>query len=91
MLGGALGLLLVMAGYVVFRQHANGFVSDINWPTHFGVANSLVWISLFLFAGDALAQWARSRSGSGSAHRPTSVTFERLGDRLRSPAGSEES
>ncbi len=63
---GALGLLVVMAGYVVFRQHANGFVSDINWPTHFGVANSLVWIALFLFAADALAQWARARAASGS-------------------------
>jgi arabinofuranan 3-O-arabinosyltransferase len=62
-LAGALGLLIVMAGYVVFRQHASGFVSDINWPTHFGVANSLVWISLFLFAADALVQWARSRTG----------------------------
>ena len=64
-LAGALGLLIAMAVYVVVSQHANGFVSDINWPTHFGVANSLVWIAIFLFAADALAQWARARERAG--------------------------
>jgi len=66
-LGGAIGCLLAMAGYVVVGQHSNRFVSDISWPAHFGVANSLVWIALFLFAADAVVQWARHRIGDESA------------------------
>jgi hypothetical protein len=59
--GGAIGCLVAMAGYVVVSQHSHGFLSNIQWPSHFGVANSLVWIALFLLAGDAVVQWARHR------------------------------
>jgi arabinofuranan 3-O-arabinosyltransferase len=58
---GAIGLLVATAGYVAVRQSGAKFVSDISWPGHFGVANSLVWIALFLLAADALVQWARDR------------------------------
>jgi hypothetical protein len=59
--GGALGLLVATLGYVSVAQSSGRFVSDISWPAHFGVANSLVWIALFLLVADALVQWVRER------------------------------
>ena len=63
---GTLGLLVVTAAYVTIHQHRNAFVPDINWPAHMGVANSLVWIAVFLLAADGVAAWVRHRRG-----RPT--------------------
>jgi arabinofuranan 3-O-arabinosyltransferase len=60
-LGGAVGLLIATLVYVAAYQSVNHFVSDISWPAHFGVANSLVWVALFLLAADALVQWVRER------------------------------
>jgi hypothetical protein len=78
-LSGAIGCLLAMATYVVVSQHSNKFVSDISWPAHFGVANSLVWIALFLFAADA-----RHRSSSGAhahAHAHVPAHAARAGEK----------
>ncbi len=60
---GTLGLLVVTAAYVTIHQHRNAFVPDINWPAHMGVANSLVWIAVFLLAADGVAAWVRHRRG----------------------------
>jgi arabinofuranan 3-O-arabinosyltransferase len=64
---GTVGLLAATAGYVTLHQHRNGFVSDINWPFHEGLANSLVWIALCLLGADGLVQWVRQRYGVGTA------------------------
>ncbi len=58
-----LGLLVITAGYVAVHQHRNAFVPDINWPAHMGVANSLVWIAVFLLAADGVVAWVRHRRG----------------------------
>ena len=58
---GTVGLLAATAGYVTLHQHRNGFVSDINWPFHEGVANSLVWVAVCLLGADGLVQWVRHR------------------------------
>jgi hypothetical protein len=42
-------------------------VSDINWPFHEGLANSLVWIALCLLGADGLVQWVRQRYGAETA------------------------
>jgi hypothetical protein len=64
---GTVGLLAATAGYVTLHQHRNGFVSDINWPFHEGLANSLVWIALCLLGADGLVQWVRQRYGAETA------------------------
>ena len=58
---GTVGLLAATVGYVTLHQHRNGFVSDINWPFHEGLANSLVWVALCLLGADGLVQWVRHR------------------------------
>ena len=55
------GLLVATAGYVALHQHRNGFLSDINWPSHMGWANSLVWVAVGLLGADGLVQWVRHR------------------------------
>ncbi len=60
---GTLGLLVVTTGYVTLREHRNAFVPDINWPGHMGLANSLVWIAVFLLAADGVVAWVRHRRG----------------------------
>jgi hypothetical protein len=60
---GTMGLLVVTAGYVTLHQHRNGFVPDINWPAHMGLANSLVWMAVFLLAADGVVAWVRHRRG----------------------------
>jgi len=60
---GTLGLLVVTAGYVTLHQHRNGFVPDINWPAHMGLANSLVWVAVFLLSADGVVAWVRHRRG----------------------------
>jgi hypothetical protein len=71
---GTVGLLAATAGYVTLHQHRNGFVSDINWPFHEGLANSLVWVSLCLLGADGLVQWVRQRYGVGTAVATASAT-----------------
>jgi drug/metabolite transporter (DMT)-like permease len=61
---GTVGLLAATAGYVTLHQHRNGFVSDINWPFHEGLANSLVWVALCLLGADGVVQWVRHRDGA---------------------------
>jgi arabinofuranan 3-O-arabinosyltransferase len=68
---GTVALLLATVGYVTVEQHDNAFASDINWPSHTGVANSLVWLALCLLGADGLVQWVRHRRGAGAA-RPGS-------------------
>jgi hypothetical protein len=58
-------LLLATTGYVTLHEHRNAFVPDINWPAHMGLANSLVWISVFLLAADGVVAWVRHRRGPG--------------------------
>jgi hypothetical protein len=58
-----LGLLVATTGYVALHQHRNVFVPDINWPAHMGLANSLVWISVFLLTADGVVAWVRHRRG----------------------------
>ena len=67
---GTMGLLLATVGYVTVEQHGNAFVSDINWPSHTGVANSLVWLALCLLGADGLVQWTRHRRGVGDGAVP---------------------
>jgi arabinofuranan 3-O-arabinosyltransferase len=67
---GTVGLLAVTAGYVALHQRRNGFLSDINWPSHMGWGNSLVWVALCLLGADGLVQWVRHRRRAASA-RPT--------------------
>jgi len=67
---GTIGLLLATVGYVTVEQHGNAFVSDINWPSHTGVANSLVWLALCLLGADGLVQWTRHRRGVGDGAVP---------------------
>jgi arabinofuranan 3-O-arabinosyltransferase len=55
------GLLVVTAGYVTLHQRRNAFLSDINWPSHMGWANSLVWVAVCLLGADGLVQWVRHR------------------------------
>jgi hypothetical protein len=51
---GALGLV-VLTGALVFRdQITYRYLSDINWPGHFPVANSLAWLAVLLLAADAV-------------------------------------
>ena len=56
-----LGILVTTTGYVVVDQRRNHFASDINWPAHMGLANSLVWVAVFLLATDGLVTWVRHR------------------------------
>ncbi len=58
---GTVGTLVVTVGYVALHQHRNAFIPDINWPAHMGLANSLVWVAVFLLASDGLV------SGCGTA------------------------
>jgi len=58
-----LGILVATAGYVVVHQRSNHFMSDINWPAHMGITNSLVWVAVFLLAADGLVMWVRHRRG----------------------------
>ena len=60
---GTVGTLVVTVGYVALHQHRNAFLSDINWPAHMGLANSLVWVAVFLLASDGLVTWVRHRRG----------------------------
>jgi hypothetical protein len=60
---GTLGLLLLTAAYVTLHQVRNSFVADINWPAHMGLANSLVWVAIFLLATDGVVAWVRHRRG----------------------------
>jgi hypothetical protein len=60
---GTLGLLMITIGWVTLHQHRNAFVPDINWPAHMGLANSLVWIAVFLLAADGVVAWVRHRRG----------------------------
>jgi len=69
---GTVALLLATVGYVTVAQHDNAFASDINWPSHTGVANSLVWLALCLLGADGLVQWVRHRRGVGAAAPPRS-------------------
>ena len=64
---GTQGLLLATVGYVASAQRGNAFASDINWPSHVGVANSLVWLALCLLGADGLVQWVRHRPGAADA------------------------
>jgi hypothetical protein len=57
------GLLVATAGYVALHQHRTVFVPDINWPAHMGLANSRVWIAVFLLAADGVVAWVRHRRG----------------------------
>jgi hypothetical protein len=65
---GTVGLLVVTAGYVALHQRRNGFLSDINWPSHMGWANSLVWVALCLLGADGLVQWVRHRHRAAQSH-----------------------
>jgi arabinofuranan 3-O-arabinosyltransferase len=56
-----LGILVTTTGYVVVDQRRHHFASDINWPAHMGLANSLVWVAVFLLATDGLVMWVRHR------------------------------
>lgn len=60
---GTVGTLVVTVGYVALHQHRNAFIPDINWPAHMGLANSLVWVAVFLLASDGLVMWVRHRTG----------------------------
>jgi len=73
---GTVGLLVATAGYVTLHQHRNGFVSDINWPFHEGLANSLVWVAVCLLGADGLVQWVRYRH----AAEPTASSGDGDGD-----------
>jgi arabinofuranan 3-O-arabinosyltransferase len=64
---GTVGLLLATVVYVTVEQRANAYASDINWPSHTGVANSLVWLALCLLGADGLVQWVRHRRGGAAA------------------------
>jgi arabinofuranan 3-O-arabinosyltransferase len=64
------GLLVATCGYVALHQHRNGFLSDINWPSHMGWANSLVWVAVCLLGADGLVQWVRHRHRHRHRGRP---------------------
>jgi len=61
------GLLGATAGYVALHQYRNGFIANINWPSHAGIANSLVWIALCLVGVDGAVQLIRRRRRGGAA------------------------
>jgi hypothetical protein len=67
---GTVALLLATVGYVAAEQNGNAFASDINWPSHTGLANSLVWLALCLLGTDGLVQWVRHRRGGRAAVAP---------------------
>jgi hypothetical protein len=60
---GTMGLLVAATVYVALHQHRNAFVPDINWPAHMGVANSLVWVAVFVLVADGVVAWVRHRRG----------------------------
>ena len=66
---GTVGLLVATAGYVALHQHRNAFVPDINWPAHMGLANSLVWVAVFLLAADGLVAWVQPAPDGGPGAR----------------------
>jgi arabinofuranan 3-O-arabinosyltransferase len=52
---GPAALLGLVAVYVVDRQRKYGWPHNIQWPTHFGLANTLAWIAVALLLADVAA------------------------------------
>jgi SAM-dependent methyltransferase len=49
-------IVVVLAGaYMVYEQHKYGWPHNIQWPTHFGLANTLGWIAVTALLVDVLA------------------------------------
>jgi len=61
--GAAVGMVLATAGYMIDAQWYHRYLSDIDWPGNFPVANSFGWAAVILLAADALVELLRRRSG----------------------------
>ena len=54
-------VMAACAAYMVTEQAGHGFLSNIDWPGQFPVANTLGWAAVLLLAGDALVEAVRQR------------------------------
>ncbi|MHB1923821.1 MAG: alpha-(1-_3)-arabinofuranosyltransferase domain-containing protein [Acidimicrobiales bacterium] len=61
--GAAVGLVMATAGYMIDAQWFHRYLSNIDWPGNFPVANSLGWAAVILLAADALVELVRRRAG----------------------------
>ena len=52
---GPAAMLALVGLYVVDRQRKYGWPHNIQWPTHFGLANTLAWVALALLVVDVAA------------------------------------
>jgi hypothetical protein len=58
---GMVGLVVATAVFVADHQASGRYLPDINWPSFFGPANSLVWTALLLLGVDVVVSAVRRR------------------------------
>ncbi|MHB1913170.1 MAG: hypothetical protein ACYCTI_14105, partial [Acidimicrobiales bacterium] len=61
--GAAVGMVLATAGYMIDAQWYHRYLSNIDWPGNFPVANTLGWAAVILLAADGLVEFLRHRAG----------------------------
>jgi len=61
--GAAVGMVLATAGYMIDAQWCHRYLSNIDWPGNFPVANTLGWAAVILLAADTLVEILRRRAG----------------------------
>ncbi|MGP0029920.1 MAG: alpha-(1-_3)-arabinofuranosyltransferase family protein [Acidimicrobiales bacterium] len=68
---GAVGLIALTGGVMVSQQEKSRFLLDINWPSHFPVANSLAWMGICVLAADAVVATVRLRPSARAVEEET--------------------